>query len=104
MSVNLDDNPAQWLAMHGNARGAQWVYDAMDELSRLRALTTPPVDPIQVVAIGQARKLIRSLDEKIERLRAMEQRARDWLDPETTTEAEWRVAWHILGKEAECTN
>lgn len=38
------------------------------ELERLRALMTPPVDPMQVVALGQARELIRALDARVDAL------------------------------------
>ena len=58
--------------------------DDAAELQRLRALVTPPVDPMQVAGLGQARELIRSLDEQLEKLRTrvaelepIEQRARE---------------------------
>lgn len=43
---------------------------ARTEIERLRALVAPPVDPLQVVGLGQARELIRSLDAELDAARA----------------------------------
>lgn len=68
-----------------------------EEVERLRALMTPPVDALQVVGLGQARLLIASLNEKVERLRAIETRARDIANEPGPTDQMW-LAREILGE------
>jgi len=70
----------------------------MREVERLRALMTPPVDPLQVVALGQARLLIAGLTEKVERLGGIEKRA---VEVEATEDGPAQGRWaarYILGE------
>jgi len=53
---------------------------ALAEVERLRALMTPPVDPLQVDALGQAHLLIASLTEKVERLRGERTKVKELCD------------------------